>query len=151
MAGKASLKTNKPSKRTVRKNSNSSKGSTQSSQASKSKASARTAKTKKGKSLIKKKPPVKAAAKQPIELPKETTELSIAMESVRTIKGIIELPKRRRGRPTKEEEDLREKILKEHGITGDPRVKDQEADQEKINQTNHYFLAHQSLILVVKN
>ena len=34
---------------------------------------------------------------------------NIPMEKVNTIKGIIELPKRRRGRPTREEEELREK------------------------------------------
>ena len=45
------------------------------------------------------------------------------MERVQTVKGIIELPKRRRGRPTKEEEDLRKRILSEAGITGDPRVR----------------------------
>ena len=144
MAGKTSSKTNKPSKRTVRKNSSSSKGSTQRSQASKSKASARTAKTKKGKSLIKKKPPVKAAAKKPIESPKETTEPSIEMESVQTIKGIIELPKRRRGRPTKEEEDLREKILKQHGITGDPRVKRPRGRPRK-DQSNQSLLSSTSI------
>ncbi len=48
---------------------------------------------------------------------------AIEMERVETIKGIIELPKRRRGRPTKEEEELRAKILAEHGISGDPRIK----------------------------
>ena len=45
------------------------------------------------------------------------------MEMVQTVKGIIELPKRRRGRPTKEEEELRNKILANAGITGDPRVR----------------------------
>jgi len=45
------------------------------------------------------------------------------MEMVQTVKGIIELPKRRRGRPTKEEEELRNKILSEAGITGDPRIR----------------------------
>ncbi len=39
------------------------------------------------------------------------------------MKGVIELPKRRRGRPTKEEEELRNRILSEVGITGDPRVR----------------------------
>ena len=47
----------------------------------------------------------------------------IEMEQVATLKGILSLPKRRRGRPTKEEEQLRSKILAEHGITGDPRIK----------------------------
>jgi RNA polymerase primary sigma factor len=47
----------------------------------------------------------------------------IEMEHVATLKGILSLPKRRRGRPTKEEEQLRGKILAEHGITGDPRIK----------------------------
>ena len=42
---------------------------------------------------------------------------------MQTVKGIIELPKRRRGRPTKEEEELRNRILSEVGITGDPRVR----------------------------
>ncbi|MFT4548800.1 MAG: RNA polymerase primary sigma factor [Verrucomicrobiales bacterium] len=45
------------------------------------------------------------------------------MEQVQTVKGVIELPKRRRGRPTKEEEELRQQILSEVGITGDPRVR----------------------------
>ncbi|MCP4847314.1 MAG: RNA polymerase sigma factor RpoD [Verrucomicrobiaceae bacterium] len=47
----------------------------------------------------------------------------IEMEKVATLKGIIDLPKRRRGRPTKEEEQLRTQILAKHGITGDPRIK----------------------------
>ena len=63
------------------------------------------------------------------------------MEQVQTIKGIIELPKRRRGRPTKEEEDLREKILKEHGITGDPRVKRPRGRPRK-NQSSQTLLSN---------
>ena len=47
----------------------------------------------------------------------------IEMEKVATLKGVINLPKRRRGRPTKEEEQLRMEILAKHGITGDPRIK----------------------------
>ena len=47
----------------------------------------------------------------------------IEMEKVVTLKGVIALPKRRRGRPTKEEEQLRTEILAKHGITGDPRIK----------------------------
>jgi RNA polymerase primary sigma factor len=47
----------------------------------------------------------------------------IEMETVITLKGVIVLPKRRRGRPTKEEEQLRMLILAKHEITGDPRIK----------------------------
>jgi RNA polymerase primary sigma factor len=47
----------------------------------------------------------------------------IEMETVVTLKGVIVLPKRRRGRPTKEEEQLRMLILAKHEITGDPRIK----------------------------
>ncbi|MEC8905547.1 MAG: RNA polymerase sigma factor region1.1 domain-containing protein, partial [Verrucomicrobiota bacterium] len=62
------------------------------------------------------------------------------MESVQTIKGIIELPKRRRGRPTIEEEDLRNKILKKHGITGDPRIKRPRGRPRK-DQSNQSLLS----------
>ena len=127
MVGKTSSKSKKPSnKRTARKKSSSSKGSTQRARSTKSKVSARNAKPKKSKSLIKKKPLKAAKKKQPKaenESTKENALPSVEMESVQTIKGIIELPKRRRGRPTKEEEDLRNKILKKHGLTGDPRIK----------------------------
>jgi len=131
MAGKTSSKTTKPSKRTALKKSSSAKRSTLGSRSARSKTSARKAKPKKGKTLVKKKTPKATTKKQKKETPikgkkslvKENPLPSIEMEKVQTIKGIIELPKRRRGRPTKEEEDLRTKILKEHGITGDPRVK----------------------------
>lgn len=127
MVGKTSSKSKKPSnKRTARKKSSSSKGSTQRARSTKSKVSARNAKPKKSKSLIKKKPLKAAKKKQPKaenESTKENALPSVEMESVQTIKGIIEFPKRRRGRPTKEEEDLRNKILKKHGLTGDPRIK----------------------------
>ncbi len=127
MVGKTSSKSKKPSnKRTARNKSSSSEGSTQRARSTKSKVSARKAKPKKSKSLIKKKPLKATKKKQPKaenEPTKENALPSIEMESVQTIKGIIELPKRRRGRPTIEEEDLRNKILKKHGITGDPRVK----------------------------
>ena len=125
MAGKTSSKSKKPLKGTARKKRSSDKGST------KSMTSARKAKPKKTKSLVKKKP-LKAESKnapknkQPKAKSKDTKENAlptIEMESVQTVKGIIELPKRRRGRPTKEEEDLRNKILKKHGISGDPRIK----------------------------
>ncbi|MFL2478030.1 MAG: RNA polymerase sigma factor RpoD [Verrucomicrobiales bacterium] len=141
MAGKTSSKNKKPSKRTAIKNSSSSKKSTQKSGSAKTKTSARSAKPKKGKALIKKKDKKKVAA----ELGKESAEQnafpSIEMEQVQTIKGIIELPKRRRGRPTKEEEDLREKILKEHGITGDPRVKRPRGRPRK-NQSSQTLLSN---------
>ena len=131
MAGKTSSKTTKPSKRTALKKSSSAKRSTLGSRSARSKTSARKAKPKKGKTLVKKKTPKATTKKQKKETPikgkkslvKENPLPSIEMEKVQTIKGIIELPKRRRGRPTKEEEDLRTKILKEHDITGDPRVK----------------------------
>ena len=124
MAGKTSSKNKKPTKGTATKKSSSAKGSTRSTN---SKTSARKAKPKKGTPLIKRKSTKsklkKTSAKEKKVAPKENSLPSIEMEKVQTIKGIIELPKRRRGRPTKEEEDLRTKILKEHGITGDPRVK----------------------------
>lgn len=68
---------------------------------------------------------------------------NIPMEKVNTIKGIIELPKRRRGRPTREEEELREKILKEHGITGDPRIKRPRGRPRKDNSQS--FISNQTL------
>ena len=68
---------------------------------------------------------------------------NIPMEKVNTIKGIIELPKRRRGRPTREEEELREKILKEHGITGDPRIKRPRGRPRKDNSQS--FTSNQAL------
>ena len=67
----------------------------------------------------------------------------IPMEKVNTIKGVIELPKRRRGRPTREEEELREKILKEHGIIGDPRIKRPRGRPRKDNSQS--FISTQSL------
>ena len=54
-----------------------------------------------------------------------------------------ELPKRRRGRPTREEEELREKILKEHGITGDPRIKRPRGRPRKDNSQS--FTSNHSL------
>jgi RNA polymerase primary sigma factor len=50
-------------------------------------------------------------------------DVHIEMEEVETLSGIIELPCRRRGRPSKEEEDLRSDILKKYGIVGDPRLR----------------------------
>jgi hypothetical protein len=47
-------------------------------------------------------------------------QIEIEMEFVKTVRGLIELPKRRRGRPTKEEEDLRTSLLAAAGINGDP-------------------------------
>ena len=67
----------------------------------------------------------------------------IPMEKVNTIKGVIELPKRRRGRPTREEEELREKILKEHGISGDPRIKRPRGRPRKDNSQS--FISNHSL------
>ena len=144
MAGKTSSKNKKPSKRTAPNKSSLIKASTQSSHSTKSKASARKAKPKKGNILIKKKSPIKATDKQTKDSAKENTLSSIEMESVQTIQGIIELPKRRRGRPTKEEEDLREKILKEHGISGDPRVKRPRGRPRK-DQSNQSLLSSTSI------
>lgn len=144
MAEKISSKNNKLSKRTARNKSSSSKVTAQKSQSATSQPSARKAKPKKGKTLIKKKSPTKAATKQKKEPAKENPLPSIEMESVQTIKGIIELPKRRRGRPTKEEEDLREKILKEHGIAGDPRVKRPRGRPRK-DQSNQSLLSSTSI------
>ncbi|MEO6752227.1 MAG: RNA polymerase sigma factor RpoD [Chthoniobacteraceae bacterium] len=42
------------------------------------------------------------------------------MALVKTVRGTIALPRRRRGRPTKEEEDLRTSLLTAAGINGDP-------------------------------
>ncbi|MEC9326337.1 MAG: sigma-70 family RNA polymerase sigma factor, partial [Verrucomicrobiota bacterium] len=148
MAGKTSSKSKKPSKVTAPKKSSSSKGSTQRSRTTKSKALARKAKPKKTKSLIKKKPltaksknaPKNKQPKAKNKSIKENALPSIEMESVQTIKGIIELPKRRRGRPTIEEEDLRNKILKKHGITGDPRIKRPRGRPRK-DQSNQSLLS----------
>jgi len=77
------------------------------------------------------------------------SDLDIPMEKVNTVKGIIELPKRRRGRPTREEEELREKILKEHGITGDPRIKRPRGRPRKDNSQN--FSSESSSLLNSNN
>ena len=144
MAEETSSKNKKPTKRTALKKSSSSKGTSKRSQSSTSQPLARKAKPNKGKALIKKKSLTKAATIQKTEPAKEITLPSIEMESVQTIKGIIELPKRRRGRPTIEEEDLREKILKEHGITGDPRVKRPRGRPRK-DQSNQSLLSSASI------
>jgi RNA polymerase primary sigma factor len=69
----------------------------------------------------------------------------IEMEKVETVKGIIDLPKRRRGRPTKEEEELRVKILSNHGITGDPRVKRPRGRPRKNAGATSLTVAHLSV------
>ena len=87
----------------------------------------------------------KAKATEATEFVSSNSELEITMEKVNTVKGIIELPKRRRGRPTREEEELREKILKEHGITGDPRVKRPRGRPRK-DQNQNYSSDNSSIL-----
>ncbi len=65
----------------------------------------------------------KSPAKPRTVIADDGTKVVIQMEKVETVKGIVELPKRRRGRPTKEEDDLRNEILSKLGITGDPRIR----------------------------
>ena len=110
MAGKTSTTTKRKSKRSATSKTRSKKVSLS---PKKSKASV-------GRPRSKKSTP---KAKQALKPVSSNSELEIPMEKVNTVKGIIELPKRRRGRPAREEEELREKILKEHVIIGDPRVK----------------------------
>ena len=87
----------------------------------------------------------KTKAKEATESVSSNSELEIPMEKVNTVKGIIELPKRRRGRPTREEEELRERILKEHGITGDPRVKRPRGRPRK-DQNQNYSSDNSSIL-----
>ncbi|MEM9480074.1 MAG: RNA polymerase sigma factor RpoD [Verrucomicrobiota bacterium] len=56
-------------------------------------------------------------------LHREGEIIEIEMERVMTVKGFLELPKRRRGRPSLEEEELRARILAENGIDGDPIIR----------------------------
>ncbi|MEM0898133.1 MAG: sigma-70 factor domain-containing protein, partial [Verrucomicrobiota bacterium] len=67
----------------------------------------------------------KRNSKQPsiYRLHREGEIIEIEMERVMTIKGYLELPKRRRGRPSLEEEELRARILAENGIEGDPVIR----------------------------
>ena len=113
-------------KRVVKKKPTAKSKTTAKKKSAVSKRSASSLKTK----VAKPKPKAKArgkskptAKKRANRTPRRKSIEVIEMEVVETVKGELELPKRRRGRPTRQEEELRAKILAEHGIKGDPTVR----------------------------